>query len=86
MNPSDIWLPDIELFNAKVGDNSSFLGLWSILQEYREFSLATQYRNEPCMALVYPDGEMLWIPPVDIKVTICVDKFKYKYKYKYEHE
>ena len=38
------------------------------VQEYREFSLAAQYRNEPCMALVYPDGEVLFIPPVDIKV------------------
>ena len=43
------------------------------VQEYREFSLAAQYRNEPCMALVYPDGEVLFIPPVDIKVkTPCV--------------
>jgi len=55
--PSDIWLPDIEVYNAK---------------EYREFSLAAQYRNEPCMALVYPDGEVLFIPPVDIKV-ICAN-------------
>ena len=38
------------------------------MQEYREFSLAAQYKNEPCMALVYPDGEVLFIPPVDIKV------------------
>ena len=45
----------------------------SILQEYREFSLATQYRTEPCMVLVYPDGEVLWIPPVDIKVKTKVD-------------
>ena len=28
------------------------------------------------MALVYPDGEVLWIPPVDIKVKTCVDKGK----------
>ena len=40
----------------------------SILQEYRQFSLAAQYKKEPCMALVYPDGEVLFIPPVDIKV------------------
>ena len=39
-----------------------------ILQEYRQFSLAAQYSKEPCMALVYPDGEVLFIPPVDIKV------------------
>ena len=26
------------------------------------------------MALVYPDGEVLWVPPVDIKVKTCVDK------------
>lgn len=55
--PQDVWLPDIELYNAK---------------EYREFSLATQYRKEPCMVLVYPDGEVLWIPPVDIK-AICAN-------------
>jgi len=55
--PGDIWLPDIELYNTK---------------EYREFSLATQYSKEPCMALLYPDGEVLWIPPVDIKV-ICAN-------------
>ena len=43
-------------------------------QKYRDFSLANQYRNEPCLALVYPDGEVLYIPPVDIKVmlTPCV--------------
>merc|ERR1719209_947610 len=51
--PGDLWLPDLELFNSK---------------EYREFSLAAQYKNEPCMALVYPDGEVVFIPPVDIKV------------------
>jgi len=51
--PGDLWLPDIELYNTK---------------EYRQFSLAAQYKNEPCMALVYPDGEVLFIPPVDIKV------------------
>ena len=37
-------------------------------QKYRDFSLTNQYRNEPCLALVYPDGEVLYIPPVDIKV------------------
>jgi len=55
--PGDIWLPDIELYNAK---------------EVREFSLLTQYRNHGSMALVYPDGEVLWIPPVDIK-AICAN-------------
>jgi len=55
--PGDIWLPDIELYNAK---------------EVREFSLLAQYRNQPSMALAYPDGEVLWIPPVDIKV-ICAN-------------
>ena len=39
-------------------------------QKYRDFSLANQYRNEPCLALVYPDGEVLYIPPVDIKVML----------------
>jgi len=55
--PGDMWLPDIELYNTK---------------DYKDFSLAAQYRNEPCMTLVYPDGEVLWIPPVDIKV-ICAN-------------
>ena len=40
----------------------------TLSQKYRDFSLANQYRNEPCLALVYPDGEVLYIPPVDIKV------------------
>ena len=53
-----------------------------ILQEVREFSLLAQYRNQPSMALAYPDGEVLWIPPVDIKVKKCVDKDKDKYKVK----
>jgi len=53
INPGDIWVPDIEVYNTK---------------KYRDFSLANQYRNEPCLALVYPDGEVLYIPPVDIKV------------------
>ena len=30
------------------------------------------------MALVYPDGEVLWVPPVDIKVKTHVDKDKKK--------
>jgi len=55
--PGDLWLPDIEVYNTK---------------EYREFSLTAQYRNEPSMALVYPDGEVLWVPPVDLKV-ICAN-------------
>jgi len=55
--PGDIWLPDIEVYNTK---------------EYREFSLSDQFRNEPSMALIYPNGEVLWIPPVDIKV-ICAN-------------
>ena len=42
--------------------------VWSIFQDYREFSLATQFRNQPSMALLYPDSEVLWVPPVDIKV------------------
>jgi len=53
INPGDLWVPDIEVYNTK---------------KYRDFSLANQYRNEPCLALVYPDGEVLYIPPVDIKV------------------
>ena len=32
------------------------------------------------MALVYPDGEVLWVPPVDLKVETCVDKDKDKEK------
>jgi len=55
--PGDLWLPDIELYNTK---------------DYREFSLATQFRNQPSMALLYPDSEVLWVPPVDIKV-ICAN-------------
>ena len=50
-------------FNPSIG----FLRKW-FSQEYRQFSLAAQYSKEPCMALVYPDGEVLFIPPVDIKV------------------
>ena len=42
----------------------------TLSQKYRDFSLANQYRNEPCLALVYPDGEVLYIPPVDIKVML----------------
>ena len=86
--PSDIWLPDIEVYNAKVmqlavqalhcrvlkgiclnrSKEKDDQVMAPTVQEYREFSLAAQYRNEPCMALVYPDGEVLFIPPVDIKV------------------
>ena len=28
------------------------------------------------MALLYPDSEVLWVPPVDIKVKTCKDKNK----------
>eukprot|EP00092_Neocalanus_flemingeri_P036515 GFUD01039758.1.p1 GENE.GFUD01039758.1~~GFUD01039758.1.p1 ORF type:complete len:322 (-),score=43.69 GFUD01039758.1:186-1151(-) len=52
LDPKNIWLPDIEIYNT--ADPS-------------QFSLASQY-NTGANALIYPDGEVLYIPPVHLKV------------------
>merc|ERR1712183_835999 len=54
VDPSHIWLPDVELYNAA---------------DPGQFSISSQY-NTGTNALIYPDGEVLFIPPVSLKV-IC---------------
>merc|ERR1711915_210701 len=51
-NPKKVWLPDIELYNAAYPS---------------DYSLSSQY-NEGTNVLIYPDGEVLYVPPVTMKV------------------
>jgi len=55
VNPHKLWIPDIEVYNSA---------------ETAESNLAHQMLTGPTNALVYPDGEILWIPMVNLKV-IC---------------
>merc|ERR1719153_1641656 len=52
INPKKIWLPDIEVYNTA---NPAMM------------SLSSQY-SSGTNALVYPNGEVLYIPPVSLKV------------------
>merc|ERR1719474_654638 len=52
LNPKKVWLPDIELYNAAYPS---------------DYSLSSQY-NEGTNVLIYPDGEVLYVPPVTMKV------------------
>lgn len=52
VDPADIWLPDIEVYNAK---------------DVSLYSLASQF-NFGANALIYPDGEIIFIPPVNLEV------------------
>jgi len=52
INPSKVWLPDIEVFN---------------MAGTSQLSIAPQYYNG-VNVLVYPDGEVLFIPQIKIKV------------------
>merc|ERR1719187_2485257 len=54
INPSKIWLPDIEVYNTA---------------DFSQYSLSSQLTSAT-NALVYPDGEVLYIPPVQLQV-IC---------------
>lgn len=52
INPKKIWLPDIEVYNTA---NPAMM------------SLSSQY-SSGTNALVYPNGEVLYIPPISLKV------------------
>jgi len=54
INPKRLWLPDIEVYN---GASPS------------DYALSSQFSSRT-NALIYPDGEALYIPPVSLKV-IC---------------
>merc|ERR1711915_110164 len=52
LNSKKVWLPDIELYNAAYPS---------------DYSLSSQY-NEGTNVLIYPDGEVLYVPPVTMKI------------------
>jgi len=57
LDPRKIWIPDIEVYNA--ADTS-------------QYSLSSQILTGATNALIYPDGEVLYIPPVNLKV-LCMN-------------
>merc|ERR1712212_393432 len=57
LDPRKIWVPDIEVYNA--ADTS-------------QYSLSSQMSTGATNALIYPDGEVLFIPPVNLKV-LCMN-------------
>ena len=68
IDPHKLWLPDIEVYNNAVSKcifvKKKYL---SFLQETSHFSIYSQF-SSGSNALVYPDGEVLYIPPVSLKV------------------
>jgi len=56
IDPNKIWLPDIEVYN---------------MADPATMSLSSQF-NSGTNALIYPDGEVLFIPPLSLKV-MCHD-------------
>jgi len=55
VDPNLLWLPDIEVYNTA---------------NPAHFSVTPQYKKVGTNALIYPDGEVLYIPPVRLEV-IC---------------
>ena len=69
LDPRKIWIPDIEVYNAAVKKLIQVL-ISSIffLQDTSQYSLSSQILTGSTNALIYPDGEVLYIPPVNLKV------------------
>ena len=72
VNPSKIWLPDIEVYNMAVWKtNSDSLQLHK--SEKKHFKGTSQLSITPQFytgsnVLIYPDGEVLFIPQISLKV------------------
>ena len=70
IDPKKIWLPDIEVFNTAVRSpcwaSKTYWHNYNV-KDPAMMSLSSQYYSGS-NALVYPNGEILYIPPVSLKV------------------
>ena len=67
IDPSKLWLPDIEVYNTAVNGSFFFGFLPNFVKEISGFRLSSQ-KYSGVNALVYSDGEVLYIPPASLKV------------------